>query len=172
MHNENKTDIKMPDKPSLSSPVYLVCLVIGGTILAFCIGFGIKVLSSGVASFGIFICIAVAGIIGYLFLSSAIKDYRKECELYRLAQTNFDEYAKVKVAQIATMKSIEIENAERMEREQKERMAKLPYCPICGSKEHVVRISSLNRTASVATFGLASAKIGKQYQCKHCKHLF
>ena len=172
MEADKKMEIQMPPKPSILSPVYLVCLIIGGGILAFCVGFCIKVISSGFASFGVLFGIAVAGIIGYLFLSSAIKDYRKECELYRLAQTDFDEYAKIKAAQIATLKSIEIENAERMEREQKEKMDKLPYCPICGKKENVVRISSLNRTASVATFGLASAKIGKQYECKHCKHLF
>ena len=57
-----------------------------------------------------------------------------------LAQTDFDEYTKIKSVQIAAWKRIETENAERMEREQKERMDKLPYCPICGNKENVVQI--------------------------------
>ncbi len=42
-------------------------------------------------------------------------------------------------------------------------------CPICGSI-NVNRISTMNRTVSVATVGLASSKIGKQYECKNCKH--
>ena len=47
--------------------------------------------------------------------------------------------------------------------------AKHPTCPICGS-HNTERISTLNRTVSIATVGLASSKIGKQYQCKNCKH--
>lgn len=42
-------------------------------------------------------------------------------------------------------------------------------CPICSSKK-VKKISAINRVASVATFGLASSKIGKQYQCNNCNH--
>ena len=42
-------------------------------------------------------------------------------------------------------------------------------CPICGSTE-TERISENNRAFSVAVFGLASSKIGKQYECKACKH--
>ena len=172
MNSEKQTEIKMPPKPSILSPIYLVCLILGGTILAFCVGFGIKAVASGFASFGILFGICVAGIIGYLFVSSATKDYRKECELYKLAQTDFEEYAKLKARQIATIQSIEADAAKRLEQERQEKLDKLPCCPICGKKDNVVRISSLNRTASVATFGLASAKIGKQYTCTHCKHHF
>lgn len=42
-------------------------------------------------------------------------------------------------------------------------------CPICGST-NISKISTLNRSVSVATVGLASSKIGKQYECKNCKH--
>lgn len=42
-------------------------------------------------------------------------------------------------------------------------------CPICGST-NIRRISTLNRGVSVAAVGLASSKIGKQYECKSCKH--
>lgn len=48
-------------------------------------------------------------------------------------------------------------------------LEKIPACPVCGSR-NVSRISTLNRSASVAAFGLASSKIGKQYECKSCKH--
>ncbi len=42
-------------------------------------------------------------------------------------------------------------------------------CPMCGSKK-VKKIGTMNRAASVATVGLASSKIGKQYECDNCKH--
>ena len=42
-------------------------------------------------------------------------------------------------------------------------------CPMCGSKK-VKKIGTINRAASVATVGLASSKIGKQYECDDCKH--
>ena len=42
-------------------------------------------------------------------------------------------------------------------------------CPVCGSK-NVLKISDLNRAASVAMLGAASSKIGKQYECDNCHH--
>lgn len=42
-------------------------------------------------------------------------------------------------------------------------------CPVCGSTR-VNKISTANRLTSVFAFGLASSKIGKQYECKSCKH--
>ncbi len=42
-------------------------------------------------------------------------------------------------------------------------------CPMCGSKK-VKRIGTIDRAASVAAVGLASGKIGKQYECDNCKH--
>lgn len=62
--------------------------------------------------------------------------------------------------------------AEQQRQAELERLAKLPACPICGSKEHVKRLTNLNRSASVLAVGIASAKIGKQYECTYCKHYF
>lgn len=42
-------------------------------------------------------------------------------------------------------------------------------CPHCGS-ERAKRIGNLNRSISVALWGFASSKIGKQYECDNCKH--
>lgn len=47
--------------------------------------------------------------------------------------------------------------------------AQHPQCPMCGS-QNTQRISTLSRTASVAAVGLASSKIGKQFECKNCKY--
>lgn len=44
-------------------------------------------------------------------------------------------------------------------------------CPMCGSHE-VRKLGTLNRAASISVKGLASDKIGKQYQCDHCGHKF
>lgn len=42
-------------------------------------------------------------------------------------------------------------------------------CPMCGS--HVVKkYTTAERAVSVAAWGLASGKIGKQYECKKCGH--
>lgn len=42
-------------------------------------------------------------------------------------------------------------------------------CPVCGSL-NIKKISTANRYISVHTVGLASSKIGKQYECKSCHH--
>lgn len=47
--------------------------------------------------------------------------------------------------------------------------AEHPACPNCGSK-NTKRITTANRMVSIGTVGLASSKIGKQYECKNCKH--
>ena len=44
-------------------------------------------------------------------------------------------------------------------------------CPICGS-DNVERITTMDRSVSIAMVGLASGKIGKQYKCKKCKHMW
>ena len=61
-------------------------------------------------------------------------------------------------------------NAYKSKIKQEEKMSKLPFCPICGNKENVKRISTLNRSFSVLLWGAASSKIGAQYECTHCKH--
>ena len=42
-------------------------------------------------------------------------------------------------------------------------------CPMCGSKK-AKKISDLNRASSIAVFGVASSKIGKQYECDNCNY--
>lgn len=42
-------------------------------------------------------------------------------------------------------------------------------CSVCGST-NISRISSVGRLTSVFAFGLASSKLGKQYECKNCKY--
>ncbi len=44
-------------------------------------------------------------------------------------------------------------------------------CPVCGST-NVEKISTASRVVSVGMVGMASNKIGKQYKCKSCKHMW
>lgn len=44
-------------------------------------------------------------------------------------------------------------------------------CPMCG-KNAGKKISTTNRAVSVAAVGLASGKIGKQYKCSSCGHMW
>ena len=53
--------------------------------------------------------------------------------------------------------------------ERERELAKTPHCPVCNS-QNIIRLSTMNRVLSIAAFGLASSKIGKQYECKNCKH--
>ena len=45
----------------------------------------------------------------------------------------------------------------------------IPRCPHCNSTK-IRHISTANRMVSVATVGLASGKIGKQFECLNCKY--
>ena len=42
-------------------------------------------------------------------------------------------------------------------------------CPMCGS-HYIKKLTVADRAVSVAAWGLASGKIGKQYECKKCGH--
>ena len=46
-----------------------------------------------------------------------------------------------------------------------------PKCPLCQST-NIKSISTINRVTSVAVVGLASSKIGKQWECKNCGNKF
>ena len=58
----------------------------------------------------------------------------------------------------------------KRKKQREEKLAKLPPCPLCGSKENVKRIGTLNRAVSTYMWGLASSKIGKEYECTACKY--
>lgn len=51
------------------------------------------------------------------------------------------------------------------------RQMNAPKCPYCKST-NIERITTIDRGVSVAAFGLASGKIGKQYKCRNCKHMW
>lgn len=79
-----------------------------------------------------------------------------------MAQTDFKKYE-------WKMRNLTIDAQAQMRQNQAIHDAQHPKCPICGS-QNTQRISTINRTASVAAVGLASSKIGKQFECKSCKY--
>lgn len=86
---------------------------------------------------------------------------------HKLSVKNPTEYAALREREIK-------EDHERYKKQQAERerqLAMTPACPICGKKD-ITRISTTSRSLSIAMVGLASSKIGKQYQCNNCKHMW
>ena len=90
----------------------------------------------------------------------ASKQYEKEKKEYELSLTDFEEYQK---------QQLQKEDERRRREKIKENNA--IKCPVCGSA-NTERITSVDRAVSVGLVGLASGKIGKQYKCKNCKHMW
>lgn len=78
---------------------------------------------------------------------------------YNLAKKDFETYKK----HVIELEDIAINNA-KFDME-----VNLIKCPNCGSK-NTKKISTTSRVTSVAMLGVASGKIGKQYECKQCKY--
>lgn len=78
------------------------------------------------------------------------------------ASRSVEEYQKVLDARLAYSQM-------QSEKLKAEEALKHPKCPNCGSTNTQI-ISTLNRAISIGAVGLASSKIGKQYECKNCKH--
>ena len=114
-------------------------------------------------SLGIFIVIcAFATLASAVFLLSGISERNRNLRELEIAKRDINEYEeKMKQQTQATIAQSKIYVAKNA--------AKHPKCPMCGST-NTERIGTINRAASIATVGLASSKIGKQYQCKNCKH--
>lgn len=88
----------------------------------------------------------VPSILTILFSIYTYSRYKK----YKYSHDNFEAYRDLR------MKLYDINHIENS-------------CPICHSNQ-IQKISTPNRLTSVVLFGLASGKIGKQYECKVCKH--
>lgn len=138
----------------------------------------ILLLAAFLAFFPWVICIAAAYILGniveWYFQFQLDKRYftpeeRRERERQRYEFKQRNEAAKrEKEASERAKKKAE---KKREEQERQAEIAKNLKCPICGSRD-VERIGTGSRVASVAMVGIASGKIGKQYRCKSCKHMW
>lgn len=106
-------------------------------------------------------------IIGIAILFYVIWIFSKQRGRYNLAQSDFEEYQRtvIKERDEAIAKQRVQAEAERY------KQMTAPKCPMCGSI-NIEKISTTSRVISVAAVGLASRKIGKQYKCKKCKHMW
>lgn len=147
-------------------------LIVGFVLFLLCF------VSTGIFSFLLVVLIVLgipfAAYITYLDYDVMFNCYKRDYEDWKEQQSDWDGYiekrkeeVRAKYKKLASnmahygTKTVPILNISVNKNQLK--------CPICGST-NVKKISTLNRTVSVATVGLASSKIGKQYECKNCKH--
>lgn len=102
-----------------------------------------------------FLSIVCIGIIIMLYCIE-YSNYNKELKKYNSAKENFEKYQREELHRLELNAA-----AEELK----------PKCPQCSST-NIQRISITSRATSIALLGLASGKIGKQYKCKKCKHMW
>lgn len=144
IYEEKLNSIQKPDEPHIKWGE-LVALSWPG-LLGFI--FGAEV---GFTTLILFFIFALVLTIGSYFES------KKE---YELALTDFEQYKREELMR-RTIQQVK----------ESEKEAAKPRCPLCNST-NVEKISTVNRATSIAMTGLASGKIGKQYKCKNCKHMW
>lgn len=135
-------NVKMPEEPKRMNVAY-------GLAIFFAFGAICGFITSPIMGL---ILIIFACWMGY----EGSKQYDNEMSKYNLAKSNFENYQKEIVREQEHKAQIE---ASKMK------------CPQCGST-NIERISTTSRAVSVAIVGLASGKIGKQYKCRQCKHMW
>ena len=139
-----------PEKPTFSKGFVIYEIV--ATIL-FILMFG----SNPPALILEIICFILLPAIFYL------KSYFSRLEDFNLSEQNPEAYQQKKMKeQKAALANAEAERIRQMN---------APKCPHCNST-NIERLTTMDRGISLAAFGLASGKIGKQYKCKNCKHMW
>ena len=169
----------MPPKPKFSR-LFLTYLIISTIILLILpsLGPGGAYQEEIDAAFELIFMLDIIPLVLYYVFS-----YRVKLAEYNLAQTNFTEYLRRKVAEYnATLK----ENQEKLDSLSKEYEAAMasqkltaPWatrystspCPYCG--HYKVRYAKWeDKRASVAFWGAASSKLGTNYKCEHCGRMW
>lgn len=135
--------VQMPEKPTRRIGFILFIIVMFFLFTFF--------ISSGLGFLGV-LCLICA--LGFCIPMEMI--YKEELEKYELAVSNFERY-----------KQKEIAEKERLEQIEREKELYKPKCPTCGSST-ISKISTTSRAVSIATVGIASSKIDKQFECKKC----
>lgn len=154
----------LPPKPKFDGGVVAVLLF---GLFVFAIPFILCLLATGSLDYmdGTGAAFHIAGLAICLF---TIYKYGNRVALYNTALNNPKEY----VSQVTAARKEDEEKTQKEIAERKERLARLPACPICGSKEYVERISNTDRSVEVAVWGLGASSVGKQFECRKCLHAF
>ena len=113
----------------------------------------------------------MAGLVGaalLVLLTLIASSQAKKLEEERIkAKNEFDEYERLLEERAKEERERQAEEYRRKEA----LLSKNVPCPVCGSRD-TYRIGTLDRATSIAVTGLASGKIGKQYKCRKCKHMW
>lgn len=148
-------NIRQPKKPIFSKGM-IIYIIIAGIFLS------VLFLCGEDPEVGIWL-LEIAGFIGIPLGVYLLTDYNKRVNDYKLAQRDFEAYKKQVIS--------EQDKAARQAELERKRQMNAPKCPHCNSTK-IERISTVNRAVSIGMTGLASGKIGKQYKCKSCKHMW
>ena len=89
-----------------------------------------------------------------------LPNYNKKNEDYQLACKDFEMYQKKIIKE-------QDETLKRQQKELEQKIANAIKCPNCGSI-NTKKITTTSRAISTAMVGMASSKIGKQFECKDC----
>lgn len=172
-------DLTEPKKPNFIHLIFdeqvwwLSSAILIGPILTFlfCIFVGSdNILLLLYIIFGIFAS-PIWLIICYSDYKTQVINYNNELKLYKTNRADWEKEKERKKAFITEHYKVrahmEIEN-KYSQQSKKENQLK---CPVCNSTD-IEKITTLDRSVSLAMVGLASGKIGKQYKCKKCKHMW
>lgn len=111
-------------------------------------------------------------VIGYFDFKNEVKDYEQELALFTNNRKEWERQKELKKANIAELYKYRADSeVERKYTPPTPSPTSQIKCPVCGSN-NVERITTMDRSISVAMVGMASGKIGKQYKCKKCKHMW
>lgn len=111
-------------------------------------------------------------IICFIDFYSKLQEYKKELNLYNTNRKEWEKQKEQKKADIETKYRARA-NADVYKKYNPPTPVKTNTvkCPICESTD-VEKITTMDRSVSIALVGMASGKIGKQYKCKKCKHMW
>lgn len=156
---ERINNIKKPEKPKFNRVliIYSLLMSIGVLflgVIAPIIQNRIRDIDFGGTCFMLGIFVILPLICYTLFV------YLKKREAYELAEIDFDEYKKQVIK--------EQDELTRLARQNMPEVI-IVKCPNCGSTS-TKKITTTSRMTSVAMVGIASDKIGKQYECTKCKY--
>lgn len=121
-------------------------------------------------------------VLSIVFLAAYINLKKKDQQLLKEEQERIqnaiDNFETVKQRKVELYRQIlikqkekKLDNLKARNTVQHEKEPSGIHCPMCGSISFD-KISTLNRVVSVELVGLASGKIGKQYKCKKCGHMW
>lgn len=102
------------------------------------------------------------------WIFGTLSSFKCDLDDYKFAQKNFRAYQEQKLRE---KKQAEEQAKARNNARKYQSSYHYIECPSCGSFS-TEEISQWSRSMSVKAYGMASPKIGKQYQCKNCGHMW